>query len=148
MAEMGRPSRFTQQLADDICRKIADGMSLRRLCEEDGMPHRDTVREWLRKDRDFAAQYARAREEQADYYAEEIIEIADDGSHDYKTIIGKDGKEVEVVDHEHIQRSKLRVDARKWVASKLKARVYGNTVQPEGDAEDPDTVDDDNPALG
>src|SRR5258707_1135198 len=63
---------------------------------------------------DFRDQYARAREEQADKLFREIIEIADDASGDYVTI--SDGKRI--VDHENVQRSRLRVDARKWTAAR------------------------------
>src|SRR5260370_2842775 len=75
--------------------------------------------------RDFRDQYARAREEQADKLFREIIEIADDASGDYVTT--SDGKTI--VDHEHIQRSRLRVDARKWAAARLAPKKYGDRVE-------------------
>jgi hypothetical protein len=74
---------------------------------------------------DFRDQYARAREERADRYFEEIIEIAKDSSGDYT--VDRNGERV--VDHENIQRSRLRVDALKWVASKLAPRKYGDRVE-------------------
>ena len=74
---------------------------------------------------DFRDQYARAREEQADKIFREIIEIADDASGDYVTT--SDGKRI--VDHENIQRSRLRVDARKWAAARLAPRKYGDRVE-------------------
>lgn len=131
----GRPTDYCQRIADAICRKLADGDSLSDICKARSMPARETVWRWQQQHPEFRNLYARAREEQAEHFAEEIIAISDDGSHDYKTIIGKDGKEIEVVDHEHIQRSKLRVDARKWIASKLKPKVYGER-QPEAPAAD------------
>src|SRR5258706_80370 len=70
-------------------------------------------------------QYARAREEQADKLFREIIEIADDKSGD--CITTSDGKPI--VDHENIQRSRLRVDARKWAAARLAPRKYGDRVE-------------------
>ena len=70
-------------------------------------------------------QYARAREEQADKLFREIIEIADDASGDYVTT--SDGKRI--VDHENIQRSRLRVDARKWAAARLAPKKYGDRVE-------------------
>jgi hypothetical protein len=70
-------------------------------------------------------QYARAREEQADKFFKEVIEIADDASGDYVTI--SDGQTI--VDHENIQRSRLRVDARKWAAARLAPRKYGDRVE-------------------
>src|SRR5260370_40206331 len=74
--------------------------------------------------RDFRDQYARAREEQADKLFREIIEIADDASGDYVTT--SDGKTI--VDHENIQRSRLRVDARKWAAARLAPKKYGDHI--------------------
>ena len=66
----------------------------------------------------------RAREEQADKLFREIIEIADDASGDYVTT--SDGKRI--VDHENIQRSRLRVDARKWSAARLAPKKYGDHI--------------------
>lgn len=126
----GRPTAYTPELATAICEQIADGLSLRQICVKDGMPSQSMVFRWLAQpDRvGFREQYARAREAQADKLADEILEIADETEGDF---IGKelgDGTVVEVVDHEHIQRSKLRVDARKWKAAKLAPKKYGDRV--------------------
>lgn len=75
----------------------------------------------------FLHQYAHAREAQADFMAEEIIEIADDGSNDYMTVV-KGDQEYNIENKEVTNRSKLRVDARKWVASKLKPKKYGDKI--------------------
>lgn len=120
----GRPSLYSDELADDICKEIADGKSLRSICAKNGMPDKSTVFRWLADNEFFRDQYARAREEQADHYADEIIEIADDSSRDI--VIGDDGKEI--INHEHIARARLRVDARKWKASKLAPKKYGDKV--------------------
>ena len=85
------------------------------------MPAVITVMSWLRKHPEFAAQYARAREEQAETYADEIVAIADDGRND--TYIDENGHER--VNQDVVARSRLRVEARKWVASKLKPKKYG-----------------------
>lgn len=91
------------------------------------MPSRTTVHKWVKDIPEFANNYARAREDQADFLAEEILEIADDGNNDTKRI--KKGKEfIEVENTEWTNRSKLRVDARKWIASKLKPKKYGDKV--------------------
>ncbi len=82
---------------------------------------------------DFMDQYARAREAQAEVRADEIVDIADDESGDFTT--DEDGKRV--VNHEHIQRSRLRVDARKWVASKLLPKRYGDKLQHTGEGGGP-----------
>lgn len=121
----GRPSLYSEELAERICEKIADGVSLKDICEEDWAPSRTAVFRWLNVHPEFANSYASAREAQAELLAEEIKAISDDGRRDYKT--DADGNEVP--DHDHIARSKLRVDTRKWIASKLKPKVYGDRQQ-------------------
>lgn len=76
----------------------------------------------------FLEQYETARAIQADLMAEELIEIADDGTNDYMEKLLQSGETIEVVNTEHIQRSRLRVDTRKWVASKLKPKKYGEKL--------------------
>lgn len=128
---MARPSTFNQEMADDICDRLADGKSLRSICLADDMPVQSTVFKWLSQQPAFAEQYARARETQADTLFDEIQDIADDGSNDYITKKNADGSEYEAVNSEHIQRSRLRVDARKWMASKLQPKKYGDKQEIE-----------------
>jgi hypothetical protein len=127
MAVLGRPTDYTQEIADQICEQLADGMSLREICKADDMPNRSTVFRWCALIPEFSIQYARAREEQAEALADEIIAIADEKTGDVR--VDSEGREQP--DHEFIARSKLRVDARKWVASKLKPRKYGEKIQQE-----------------
>lgn len=127
-AKKGRPSSFTQAVADRICERIAEGESLRSICRDDDMPSKMSVLRWL-ADEDraaFRAQYAHAREMQADTLADEILQIADDGSND--TYIKDD---VELTNHDVVARSRLRVDARKWLASKMAPKKYGERIQQE-----------------
>lgn len=91
------------------------------------MPTRQTIMEWIVEDKSIADKYTRAKELQADYMAEEILDIADEGKNDYMTVTRGDN-DMEVVDHEHIQRSKLRIESRKWLMSKLKPKAYGDKV--------------------
>ena len=132
----GRPSEYTEAMGLAICERIADGESLRSICLLDEMPAKSTVFKWLTQQTEFADQYTRAREAQADVLADEIIDIADDGSRDY--IKQEDGRTV--ADHDHISRSRLRVDARKWIAAKLKPKKYGDKLALAGDASSPLTV--------
>jgi len=127
---MGRPSIFTQEIADAICDKLADGESLRKICLADDMPGKATVFRWLAADKTFQDQYARAREAQADTLADEILDIADDGSNDF---MGDDEK----YNGDAVQRSRLRVDARKWLAGKLRPKVYGDKTLIGSDPENP-----------
>ena len=127
---MARPTNFTPKTADKICERIADGESLRKISEDADMPHASTVHRWLADEAQgaFREQYARAREDQADFYADQIIEIADEGA-------GGEGGAGD--DNTAVQRARLRVDARKWKASKLAPKKYGDKVQFGGDPDNP-----------
>ncbi len=131
----GRPSLYTEALATKICRRLAEGESLRAICADKAMPAISTVMGWLFDGNhdEFLEQYARAREAQAEVRADEIVDIADDDTNDFTA--DKDGKRV--ADHEHIQRSRLRVDARKWIAAKLLPKRYGDKMQHTGDGGGP-----------
>jgi len=130
----GRPTDYTEALAEAICIRLAEGESLRAICREDAMPSKSTVMEWLLKHEDFRTKYAHARVLQADTHADEMLEIADDGSADYK-LAGRDGDDI-VIDHEHIARSKLRVETRRWLAEKLAPKKYGAKVAVEASGPD------------
>lgn len=132
----GRPSKYSAALAQEICGLLAEGQSLAEICRRDDMPSESMVYRWLAADLEFRERYARARESQADRYADEIIEIADDGTNDWME--RRQGEEtITIVDHEHIQRSKLRVDARKWLMAKMSPKKYGDRMTHAGDAENP-----------
>lgn len=134
----GRPSKFTKELANDICERLASGESLRTICMAEGMPGERTVYTWLLDDEAFQQQYARAREAQADALVEEIREIADDGSNDWMEVRLKSGEVKVVLDQEHVQRSRLRIDTRKWLMSKMAPKKYGDKMQHTGaDGEGP-----------
>lgn len=124
----GRPSLYSPELADKICELIADGKSLRTICQAEDMPNRGTVFRWLALseagDKIFSNQYACARQTQADVLFEEILEIADDGKNDTYT----DDEGTVRTDHDVIARSRLRVDSRKWMAGKLRPKVYGDKL--------------------
>lgn len=124
---MGRPSDYSDTTADEICERISNGESLRRICLAENMPSKSAVFRWLYANEKFRDQYARAKEAQADALADDILDIADDGEND--TYIDDEGNKR--VDNDVIARSRLRVDARKWIASKLKPKVYGDRVQQE-----------------
>ena len=124
---MAGQTEYTQEIANAICELIADGNSLRAICLLDDMPAKSTVFKWLAEQPTFSDQYARAREAQADSLADDILEIADDGKRDTYTDL--DGNER--TDHDVIARSRLRVDARKWLASKMAPKKYGDKMQQE-----------------
>lgn len=119
---MARPTDYSPELGASICERLADGESLKSICDTEDMPSKSSVYLWLTRHQEFSDMYTRAREDQADTLADEIIDIADDSTHDMH--VNADGDEV--VNHDHINRSRLRVDARKWVAAKLKPKKYGD----------------------
>lgn len=125
----GRPSVYTQAAADRVCEGLAQGMSLREICRGQGMPTEGAVRGWIIDDREgFASHYARAKEAGLERMAEEILEISDDGSNDWMERQVAEGVREAIVDHEHIARSKLRVDTRRWLLSKLLPKKYGDRI--------------------
>ena len=96
------------------------------------MPSCASVFLWLRKYPEFSEQYAQAKEESADALVEDILDIADDGTNDWMEMKDKEGAiEGWRQNGEALQRSRLRVDTRKWIASKLKAKKYGDKVEHE-----------------
>lgn len=134
----GRPTLYTVELADLICERLANGESMRSVCRDESMPAMSSVFKWLREIPQFSQQYAKAKEESADALVEDMLDIADDGTNDWMEKHDKDGENIGwQLNGEHIQRSKLRVDVRKWAASKLKAKKYGDKIELSGDPENP-----------
>lgn len=128
----GRPSVCTPDVALEICERIAGGESLRRICQSDHLPNARTVHRWIIRpvgevQEWFCQQYAVARLTQAQNMFDEILDIADDGANDYMTI-HKGDNSYNVEDREVVNRSRLRVDSRKWYLSKVLPKVYGDKL--------------------
>lgn len=134
MGQTGRPTKYTKELGDLICSELSEGKSLRTVCKADDMPDKSTVFRWLRTDQDFQDQYTRAKQEAADALADEILDISDDGSNDWMDV-EYGNKTVRKTDPEALQRSKLRVDTRKWLMSKMKPKQYGEHLKIDQDTE-------------
>lgn len=130
---------FSQELADTVCARIAEGRSLRSVCSDEGMPTLPTFLRWVNERPALAEQYAHARANGLDALAEETLQIADDGSNDWMERHAKDSVGYEL-NGEHVQRSKLRVDTRKWLLSKLAPKKYGDKLELAGDKDNPLTV--------
>lgn len=124
----GRPCEFTQDIADRICARLAEGISLRTVCKADDMPDASTVFRWLRTKPEFCEQYTRAKDESADALTDEMLDIADDARNDWMEHQVGEGVTAYQVNGEHIQRSRLRIETRKWLASKFKPKKYGDKV--------------------
>lgn len=134
----GRSTDFTPELGDTICGLIAEGKSLRKIAELPEYPRVSTIMDWVLKGSRgvepyvaFSEQYARAMDLRTEYWAEEIIDIADDDTED--RIFNEDGKLC--INSEFIQRSKVKIDSRKWLMGKLKPKKYGEKLA-VGGAED------------
>jgi len=109
VVKIGRPSGYSVDVADTICQEIMTGKSLRTICAQEDMPGASTVYSWLREHPEFQEAYVQAREVQADVLADEIIEIADT--------------------EPDAQVARNRIDARKWLASKLRPKKYGDHLK-------------------
>lgn len=127
MSVPGRPSSYTQETADAICTQLIEGKSLRTICLAEEMPNISTVVRWLADNEEFRAQYARAKDDQADTLAEEILHIADHTQLGIKRKII--GDKVEVQEGDMTEHRKLQIDARKWIAARLKPKKYGDKVE-------------------
>lgn len=130
-AKTGRPTTYTPEIGLAICEGVSSGKTLTEVCRSDDMPSRATVYRWQEADSTFRAAYRRAREMQAQAWSDEIVEIADDTTLDTVTKVTPQGREYEVVDHENIQRSKLRVHTRQWLMARLHPQRYGDRVEHE-----------------
>lgn len=119
-------SGYTEAIGLEICEQVTAGKVLATICADEGMPSSRTVLRWLRDHPEFAVIYDRARQSRADAWAEEIIQISDDTSQDYTDKERSDGSTARVLDAEHVQRSRLRIDARKWLMGKAAPKRYGD----------------------
>jgi hypothetical protein len=154
---LGRPSDYSQATADYICACISNGMSIRQIIQysktpegikelkELGISHipaQGTIYVWLFRFPAFQEQYARAREEQADTLADEILAIADETPEMNPIIDKRTGELIEMQMHSaYIQWQKNRIDARKWTAMKLRPKKYGEMVRQNIEEVQGDVVD-------
>ncbi len=111
----GRPTKYTPALGDKICGNIAKGISLVKMCKARGMPAPSSVYKWRREIEGFSENYDKAREDQADFMVEDMLQIAD----------------AKMDDAVGVSHAKLRVETRKWAASKFKPNRYADKLQQE-----------------
>ncbi len=116
-----------EEVIADIFARIASGESMNKICQEDGMPARKTLFSWIAEDAEIQRRYELALVMRTEVHAEQILDIADDGTNDSYT----DDEGNVRVDHDVIARSKLRVDARKWHMSKMNPKRYGDKITQE-----------------
>ena len=133
---MGRPSEYDPEVADRLCKWLAEGRSLNKFCSIEGNPSAPAIRRWREENQEFRSQYAQARIDQYYVYADQIIEIADDGVNDSYV----DDKGNIRTDHDVVHRSRLRVEARKWLLSKRLPDEFGDSVSAGAQKPEPKTL--------
>lgn len=122
-----RPVEYTEEMAEEVCWRLAHGESLVSICGDEHLPHCATIYRWLIRFPVFCEMYARAREDQADTNADEILAIADEMPPEYTDEKGRTS-----LDQSYLMWQKQRIEARKWTSAKLKPRKYGDRVAVEG----------------
>lgn len=118
----GRPTIYTDELIESICERVANGESMRKICRDEHMPVLTTIFRWIRENPEFKQQYDAATDMRADAYAEDMQDIADT-----PPALTADGK----IDAGDVAHMRLRIDTRKWIASKLKPKKYGDKIEQE-----------------
>lgn len=122
------PVVYSQELALRICNRISLGETVTRICQDEGMPTECSIYDWVRKDKEgFKTIYTEARQLFWERLADEIIDISDDSSNDERTIMRR-GQEITLPDHDHINRSRLRVDTRKFILAKRLPKQFGDNI--------------------
>lgn len=131
-----RPSRYTAELGERILEQLANGVTATEICRDPSMPTYGVLKRWERDHVDFARQYDIARRQCCEYHTDEIVTIADDATNDFVQRVSGNGNTRRVFDREAFERSRLRVESRKWIASKVLRHVYGE--RSEVDVRTPD----------
>jgi len=144
---VGRPTDYTPDLAASICERLAAGESMRSVSRDDEMPSMTSLFKWLREHEEFAQQYAIAKDESADALVEDMLDIADNQVEQPILVNGEpviiDGKPLMAKDAVSVNHARLRVDTRKWAASKLKPKKYGDRITQDVNINNYTEMDDD-----
>ena len=133
MTNLGRPTRYTEEIGQEFCERYAAGEPILEICRDPRMPSRRTVTRWADSVPTFGRSYARARVDFADAIFDEIMDIAEDSSGDVIMKQTKGGNWYAEIQHEVIQRAKLRVETRFKIVSKINPSKYGDRLELAGD---------------
>jgi hypothetical protein len=134
----GRPSAYTEILGKQIAMRLASGETLKAVCFDEGMPPESTIRGWaLDPEHPFSALYERARAIGYHTLADEIILISDDASNDWELRRKENGETYTALNSDAVARSRLKVDSRKWMLSKMLPKIYGERLEVGGDQANP-----------
>ncbi|WP_315831078.1 hypothetical protein [Bradyrhizobium prioriisuperbiae] len=127
--KIGRPTVYSVELADAICRELSAGRSLTDICHDAGMPDEASVRLWAHDDRKgFGARYRQARQFGYETLADEMLDIADDSRNDFVERRKANGEVTLVADQEAITRARLRVETRRWLLGRMLPKTYGDEL--------------------
>lgn len=126
----GRPPKKNKAIEEKLCVLIGLGYTNRQAAEACGIDKSQMYR-WIEADAEFRDQYAKACQDRCEHWADEVLEISDDGLNDWVEREKAAGEMHLVFNGEHFQRSRLRVDTRKWLLSKLQPKKYGEKIQQE-----------------
>ena len=130
--EGGRPTKCTDEITDEICIRLMEGESLKKICSDDHLPHRITIHQWLldQEKRNFHNKYEKAVNVRTENMFDDLLDIVDDSTNDYMEKQVQEGT-ITVLNNENIQRSRARVDLRKWYLSKIMPKKFGDKIQQE-----------------
>lgn len=137
----GRPSKYTKEIAEHICQQLSEGIPLREICRQDGMPAWRTIYDWMYRDEELAAAIAHARDLGYDALAEECLHIADNihiGTRKTFSSGAEEGEDsMTVVEEDMLGHRKLQIETRLKLLAKFNPKKYGDSVTHKGDAENP-----------
>ena len=143
--KIGRPSKYTPELAAEICERLSTGETMRQICRDAHMPHWTKVYDWLAKDPDLSVRVARAREAGFDALAEEALEISNTPHLGQKKVFssgaGEDEDSMTVTEEDMLGHRKLQIETRLKLLACWNPKKYGNKVALGGDAENPIKVE-------
>ena len=137
--KIGRPSKYTPELAAEICMRLSDGEPLRKICRDEHMPHWTAIYDWLSKDKELSLQVARAREAGYQAMAEETLEIADNFHLGQTEVLDDKGSRVTIEDM--LGHRKLRIETRLKLLACWDPSKYGNRTVVSGDDKNPLVVE-------
>jgi len=126
----GRPTKYSREIAISICEQLSEGIPLREICRQEGMPAWRTVYDWIWRDEELSTAIARAREIGYDALAEECLHIADNLQFGQKLVMTDEGTSTTIEDM--LGHRKLQIETRLKLLAKFNPKKYGDRVALEG----------------